>query len=198
MNLGESKINASAITVPCTTDGECSGENESFGKYLQKKREAKKMSVRKLASKAKIGYAELSRIENGKKPTPTTLKKLSPYLSEPLDDLLFRAGYNIQTNTDSSIYVDFQGNEINLEEKALRLYSFNVEFFFQLDDWIEHCSQEDIELVSQFIQVLNCKRILKKDSTSTVSTELSFLSICDSLNSLLQASSHLINDVSSN
>lgn len=196
MNLGESKIDASAITVP--SDGECSGKNKSFGKYLQEKREAKKMSVRKLASKAKISYAELSRIENGKTPTPSTLKKLSPYLSEPLDELLFHAGYNIQTDTDSSIYVDFQGNEINLEEKALRLYSFNVEFFFQLDDWIEHCSQEDIELVSQFIQVLNFKRMLRKNSEPNVPTELSFLGICESLNSLLQASSYLINNVSSN
>ncbi len=186
------KISSSSTEVPVTSipnlcDEDCSNGNLGFGNFLRNKREDKKLSVRKLASKAKISYAELSRIENGKRPTPSTLRKLSPYLSVPLDQLLITAGYNIQTDTDSPVYVDFNGNEINFKEKALKLYTKDVELFFQLDRWAEHCDKEDSELVNQFIQILERKNQLRREPKTQDVTDQAFLNICVALCSLIQA-----------
>ena len=191
MSQDKDKLYTPAITDPPTPTGECSGRDEHFGDYLRNKRTEKKMTLRQLASKAKIGYSELSRIEHGKAASPSTLRKLSPYLTEPFNTLLFKAGFSFQTNTDSPIYVDLHGNEVNLEEKALKLYSKNVELFFQLDQWIENSSEEDIALISQFIQILEQKDKLIKNPLDTTSLKMSYLSICDSIKSAIQGALHL-------
>lgn len=191
MSPNKNKSFFPATTVPSDSKGECSGRDENFGKYLRERRKAKNMSLRQLASKAKVGYSELSRIEHGKIASASTLRKLCPYLSEPFDVLLAKAGYSFQTDTDSSIYIDLQGNKIDLEEKALKLYTKNVEFFFQLDHWIENSSEEDMELISQFIKIMEKRDKLNKESSDTTSIKKSYLSIFDSIKSSMQASLHL-------
>lgn len=191
MSPDKNKFFSPATTVPPDSKRECSGKDEHFGNYLRGKRMAKNMSLRQLASKAKVGYSELSRIEHGKIASASTLRKLCPYLSEPFDVLLAKAGYSFQTDTDSAIYIDLQGNIINLEEKALKLYTKNVEFFFQLDQWIENSREEDMELISQFIQIIEQRDKLNKDLSDTTSIKKSYLSIFDSIKSLMQACLHL-------
>lgn len=162
-----------------------------LGKHLQQEREARGMTVRQLAAKAKLSYSELSRIENGKTATPSTLRKLSPYLSIPIDILLSEAGYSFQTDRNGPIYVDFDGNEISLEEKAQKIYSKNVEFFFQLDHWIEQCNNEDIDLVLKFLQIIERKNCMIEDSNDQTQAKISFLKLYNGLQSLVQAGSTL-------
>lgn len=160
----------------------------TFGKYLQKERVRKKLTVRQLAAKAQISYAELSRIENGKPPTASTLRKLSPYLSVPIDMLLKHAGYCFKNSSHSPVYLDLNGNEINLMEKALKTYERNVEFFFELDTWIENCNDEDIALVSQFLSILKKRKELEQEPENPKNKNL-FQTIYSGLQSLIQACS---------
>lgn len=171
---------------------ECSDRNNKLGKHLQQEREARGMTVRQLAAKAKLSYAELSRIENGKKmPTPSTLRKLSPYLSIPINTLLLEAGYSFQTDRNGPIYVDLDGKEITLEEKALKIYSKNVEFFFLLDRLVEQCNDEDIELVKNFLQIIERKNCMEQDSNNTTQANISFSKLYQGLQLLIQASLNL-------
>ncbi len=180
-----------AITNPSLIE-ECSDRHNELGKHLRQEREARGMTVRQLASKAKLSYSELSRIENGKKmATPSTLRKLSPYLSIPMDILLLEAGYSFQTDKDGSIYVDLDGKEISLEKNALKIYSKNVEFFFQLDNWMEQCDDDDVELVIKFLQILVHKNCIKQNFNNTTQSEMSFLKLYDGLQSLIQAGSSM-------
>lgn len=173
---------------PCTAEDPAIPDH-SFGKHLQEARLSKKLTVRQLAAKAKISYAELSRIENGKPPTASTLRKLSPYLSIPFDMLLTDAGYSFRIDSSPPVYLDLMGEEVNLTEKALNVYKRNVEFFFQLDAWIQNCSDQEIELTSQFLFILNKKRELEQEPDSSREGENPFQKIFTGLLSLIQACS---------
>lgn len=160
-----------------------------FGQYLREIRGKKKFTVRQLASKAKISYAELSRIENGKPATPSTLRKLSPYLAIPIDSLLADAGYNFKISSASPVYLDLEGREISLIEKALKIYSRDVELFFQLDTWIEGCNDEEIELTMQFLSILKRKRNLEQGAGDESKGKNLFQKVFNGLHSLIQACS---------
>lgn len=150
------------------------------GEYIRAKREEKNLSLRGLAAKANISYSELSRIENGKAfPSPFTLRKIAPYLSVSYDELMLSAGYSFEAGGDDSIYLDLQGNVVNLFEKALKLYSKNVELFFLFEHWLEHCSAEDEELISQILSLSllenKCKKREKNSLTLREQSTLNFM-----------------------
>lgn len=179
--------NVVLVAAKACSEEDLTDRDIAFGKYLQEKRVEKKLTVRQLAAKAKISYAELSRIENGKPPTASTLRKLSPYLSIPIDTLLEHAGYCLSIS-HSPVYLDLEGNEINLMEKALKSYKRNVEFFFELDDWIENCSDDDIALVSQFLSILKKRKGFEQKPDNQNNKNL-FQQIFSGLQSLIQACS---------
>lgn len=179
--------NVVLVAAQVCSEEDLTDRDTAFGVYLQEKRVGKKLTVRQLAAKAKISYAELSRIENGKPPTASTLRKLSPYLSIPIDTLLEKAGYCFSIS-HSHVYLDLEGNEINLMEKALKSYKRNVEFFFELDDWIENCSDEDIALASQFLSILKKRKELEQKTDNQNNKNL-FQKIFSGLQSLIQACS---------
>ena len=169
----------------------------NVGGFLKTKREEKKLSLRALASLAKISYAELSRIENGKvTPTTLTLKKIAPYLAVPYDELLFQADYSFQAKGDDPIYLDLQGNVVNLMEKAIRLYTKNVELFFLLDQWFDYCSNEDEEMLTQLL-ALSIKKIEceKKPENSLSDKERGIRDFMEGIRCLTKSGISLFNDI---
>lgn len=173
--------------APVRPAEECSERYISLGKFLQNRREEKHLTVRQLAAKAKISYSELSKIENGKSVTPSTLRRLSPHLSIAYDILMSKAGYSFQTDTDSPIYLDLEGNKINLEKHALKLYTRNVDLFFHLDQWINDSSDDDIELLIQFLCILKRKKSIEQEQNETSKDKPVFFKIFNGLQALIQA-----------
>lgn len=171
--------------TPAVPINECSVRDLDLGNFLKQKRKEKHLTVRQLAAKAKISYSELSKIENGKTATPSTLRKLSPYLSLPIETLLSTAGFSFKVDTDSPTYLDLEGNRINLKEHALKLYSRDVELFFHLDDWINDSSNEDVELLLQFLCILKQKQALELEQKTQIKT--GFFKIFNGLQALIQA-----------
>lgn len=169
------------------------------GEYLRAKREAKNLSLRGLATKANISYAELSRIENGKAfPSPSTLRKIAPYLSVSYDELMLSVGYSFEAGGDDSIYLDLQGNIVNLFEKALKFYTKDVELFFLFEQWMEHCSWEDEVLISQILSLSLLENAYKKRGRNSLTErELSTLSFMEGIRCLAKSSNLLTEDDSS-
>lgn len=84
--------------------GETELNNLTFGEYLRRLRESRKLSQREAAKKAGISYAYLSQIEGSKRgkrkkgedhfgPHPQMLKKLADAYEVPAGHLFERAGY---------------------------------------------------------------------------------------------------------
>lgn len=115
------------------------------------------------------------------------MRKLSPYLSIPIDTLLENAGYCLSIS-HSPVYLDLDGDEINLTEMALKAYKRNVEFFFKPDDWFEDCSDDDIALVSQVLSILKKRKELEQKTDNKNNKNL-FQQIFSGLQSLIQACS---------
>lgn len=166
------------------------------GEYIRAKREAKNLSLRGLAARAKISYAELSRIENGKAfPTPATLRKIAPYLSVSYDELMLSVGYGFEAGGDDSIYLDLQGNIINLSEKALKVYTKNVELFFLFEQWLDHCSLEDEMLIFQILSLSLLENECKKREKSSLTVrEHSILNFMEGIRCLITSSNSLVKD----
>ncbi len=182
-----SNQNVVFVTAQSCSAEDLADRDANIGKYLKKQRARKKLTVRQLATKAKISYAELSRIENGRKPpTASTLRKLSPYLAVPIDTLLEYAGFCFKSESNSPVYLDLEGHEFSLTKTALKTYERNVEFFFQLDNWIDNCSNEDIALASQFLSILERRRAFEEESNEQKDKNL-FLKFFSGLQSLIQA-----------
>lgn len=68
--------------------------NEEFGKWLRQQRKEKRMTLRAVAERAKMGIGHLSLLENGKrKPKVESLRPLALALGIPYGELLRAAGY---------------------------------------------------------------------------------------------------------
>ncbi|WP_192811460.1 helix-turn-helix domain-containing protein [Alicyclobacillus hesperidum] len=68
--------------------------NEEFGTWLRKQRKEKRLTLRVVAERAKMGIGHLSLLENGKrKPKPESLAPLALALGVPYGELLQAAGY---------------------------------------------------------------------------------------------------------
>jgi transcriptional regulator with XRE-family HTH domain len=76
-----------------------------FGTYIKGLREARKLSIRGLASEANIDSGALTRLEHGKvrAPQPDTLKALSKSLGAPLSDMFAMAGYVVPHDLPSLV-----------------------------------------------------------------------------------------------
>lgn len=100
----------------------------NFGEYIKCLRNEKELSQRDLAEKSGVSNAEISRLETGerKKPSPTVLKALHPYLGVSYEDLLQRAGY-IEERIDhpgytENLYKDDEGNLVDIVRQAKDMY----------------------------------------------------------------------------
>ena len=149
-----------------------------------------------MAQKANISYTELHRIENGKSfPTVSSLRKLAPYISVAFDELLLTAGYSFEAEGDDAIYLDLQGNTIDLFEKALKFYTQNVELFFLFEKWMEHCPSEDETFVSQILSLLILENEYKKKESQPLNDEQSnFLSFMNGIRYLTKSCNLLTKD----
>lgn len=68
--------------------------NQELGKYLEKARKQKNLSLRQVDYKSNVSYSHLSMIEKGeRKALPLTLKELSKVYDIDYIDLLEKAGY---------------------------------------------------------------------------------------------------------
>lgn len=190
---------AATVSKDTLTTTKAAAPTESMkkaGEYLRAKREAKNLSLRGLAAKANTSYAELSRIENGKAfPTPYTLRKIAPYLSVSYDELMLSVGYSFRAEGDGSVYMDLQGNAVNLFEKALKFYSKNVELFFLFEQWAEHCTWEDEVLITQMLSLSLLENKCKKKNRNLLSDkEQSALCFMEGIRCLMKSSTLLAED----
>lgn len=68
--------------------------NEEFGAWLRKQRKERKLTLRTVAARAKMGIGHLSLLENGKrKPKAESLSPLALALGIPYGEMLRAAGY---------------------------------------------------------------------------------------------------------
>lgn len=68
--------------------------NEEFGAWLRKQRKERKLTLRTVAARAKMGIGHLSLLENGKrKPKAESLSSLALALGIPYGEMLRAAGY---------------------------------------------------------------------------------------------------------
>lgn len=100
----------------------------TFGEYIKHLRNEKGLSQRDLAEKSGVSNAEISRLETGerKKPSPTVLKALHPYLGVSYEELLQRAGY-IEEIVDhpgytENLYKDEDGRLVDIVKRAKDMY----------------------------------------------------------------------------
>lgn len=106
-------------------------QNTSLGKLIHDTREKIGLSQRELARQANMDYAEISRIESGKrlKPNILYLKGISEVLNLSMVDLMKLAGYN-------KIAIDW-GKQL----KATKDYQSQIEsyksFYFDVLEYIE-------------------------------------------------------------
>ena len=70
-------------------------ERTAIGIYLKSLRDTRNLSLRDVEKKTGVSNAVLSQIESGqvKRPSPTTLYKLSELFDVPYEELMGRAGY---------------------------------------------------------------------------------------------------------
>lgn len=68
--------------------------NEAFGEWLRRQRKEKRLTLRAVAARSKLGIGHLSLLENGKrKPKVESLAPLALAIGVPYGDLLRAAGY---------------------------------------------------------------------------------------------------------
>lgn len=164
-------------------------QEQKMGKRLKEMRTKKKLSLRALAAKAQVSYSELSRIECGHSfPSANMLRKLSPHLSVPIDELLFMAGYNFQFPGDQSVYLNFDGEIIDMEQEATNMYCQDTALFLQLTDWYRNYNTEDAQILICLLRALKSEHHLLKDTDRKMSKEKSshFLKLMANIKSLIQ------------
>lgn len=107
--------------------------NDSFGGYLMKLRQSKKMSIRKLAMKSGVSAGYISNIETGKRntPTPDSIKKLSQSLNVTYEEMMIQAGY-MREQKDAVYELSSKLLEVMKESKKIDLTEFD-DYEFQLD-----------------------------------------------------------------
>lgn len=119
--------------------------NIELGKYLNKIRKDKKISLREVEKLTNIGYAHLSMIENGKRNfTPSLLKKLANLYNIDYLDLYEKAGY-----------IDLIENE--QKEKFKSIYACPV--YSKINtikpNWEEECIKGRIPINYSLIDIVN-------------------------------------------
>jgi len=164
-------------------------QEQIFGKYLRSKRNAKGLSLRTLASKAKISYSALNKAENGHElPSANTLRKLAPYLGIPIDELLLNAGYHFKYPKDGPIYLNLTGEILDLEKTSSSMYNRDPELFLQITDWYKQYTKEDAETLSILLSILKAKKRMysEEPNNNPGSREATFLKLWESLKHLIQ------------
>lgn len=131
----------------------------NFSQYLQNLREERNLSLRKVASDAKISASLLSRVENGKRGVPKvdTLYSLAQALNVDVDEMLFLAGHKVppdrltRISPSQSAIRNMSKEEIDLFRKKEKLENEillgNIKKP-ELKRWyleLQNADQEDIE-----------------------------------------------------
>lgn len=100
----------------------------SFGEYIKGLRNENRLSQWDLAEKSGVSNAEISRLETDerKKPSPSILKALYPYLGVSYEELLQRADY-IEEVVDhpgytENLYKDEDGHLVDIVRRAKDMY----------------------------------------------------------------------------
>lgn len=96
---------------------------KEVGLYIKKIREERKLSLRQLSERSGVSHAYLSQIENGKRgvPSPDIIKKISPHLNVPYQELMKVAGHITEDISEGSLeLLDIE----NIEE--VFEYAFNI------------------------------------------------------------------------
>lgn len=162
---------------------------QDVGDRLKKMRTKKGLSLRELASRAQVSYSELSRIECGYSfPSANMLRKLSPHLSVPVNELLFMAGYSFQFPGDQDVYLNFDGETIDMEKESANMYYQDTALFLQLTEWFHNYNAEDAKLLTDLLSALNAEHHLRKKSKSKITSEKSsyFLKLMETIKSSIQ------------
>ncbi len=193
---GESKVVEKTLQDALKLEKQNVSPHENkIGQQLKEMRTKKSLSLRALAAKAQVSYSELSRIECGHSfPSVNMLRKLSPHLSVPIDELLFMAGYNSQFPGDQSVYLNFDGEIVDMEQEAANMYCQDTALFLQLIDWYHNYNIEDAKILMLFLDALKTEHHLFKDPDVTITKEKSshFLEFMRNIKSLIRISNHFL------
>lgn len=124
--------------------------------YLREKRKEKDWSQRDLANASGISNAEISRIESGKRKTPSTdvLKAIAKALNTPVDEIFQQAGV-IEEGKAIVDRILAEHEDEPISSIAPQAASFSTPAsYITVDD----LSEEEIEDVKKYINFLKSKR----------------------------------------
>ncbi|MBB5144829.1 transcriptional regulator with XRE-family HTH domain [Cerasibacillus quisquiliarum] len=84
-------------------------EAKDFGLYIRKLRKERNMTIRQLELYSGVSNSYLSQMENGKRgiPSPEIIKKLSNGLNVDYNELMKRAGYLEETESEQQEFENF-------------------------------------------------------------------------------------------
>ena len=163
---------------------------QNIGFYLRECRKEKDYSLRYLASISGADYSTLSRIECGLiRPSVSTLRKLAPVLSLSFNELLARAGYSGQLPGDGDLYLDLEGNQINLFEVSLKMYRKDIFLFSSLNDFFDEYDSDRADVIKSLLILLKEeKKYVDKCTKDTQSSTSYLLAIIKNIKSLISTS----------
>lgn len=127
-------------------------EETNFGGYLKQVREKKGYSINKLNQRSGVSAAHISRIESGKRstPSPETIEKLSKALGTNYEEMMKVAGYlHDRVKEDSGVYVI---SEAISEDPELATF------------WDELVKRDDLQIMLKQVKDLSpnaIRRIIK-------------------------------------
>ncbi len=146
---------------------------KSFPEILKEKRKEKKWSQEELAKKAGISTMQVSRLESAKHmPTISTIIRLAPYLSYPIDELLLSASYAGAVPASDPTYVDFKGKQIDPGELGKEMYRKDGELFLKTYEFYQSFSSENSEFLKCVLDQLKAEN--KQTTESITDKQIAF------------------------
>jgi transcriptional regulator with XRE-family HTH domain len=133
----------------------------SFGKFLKKAREQKKISMNSLAKKCGLSGAYISNLEAGIRTMPSVnvIMKFSEVLNVTFEELMFHAGYLRDQDT---VYKEMIAQFRKAIEESKVIDISNLEGYqFKLDGRV--LDFQDAQLVAQMIQMLIARQSAKDE-----------------------------------
>lgn len=132
---------------------------------IKKNRQRKKLTQVALAKSARLTTAEISRIESGqtKKPSKKILRKLSPHIGVPYEDLLLISGYS-GTMEEHSYFTE-SDIPIPVNKIVKDIYLADSDLLNELQD-IDILSPTDIDLLKKLITLMKSLSNTTEDKNS--------------------------------
>lgn len=129
---------------------------KDFGKYIRKLRNDRELTIRQLELYSGVSNSYLSQLENGKRgtPSPEIIKKLAKGLKIPYNNLLEKAGYLDEPESDEyDPLAEIQKitDDLGIEDLA----------FYDIEKW-KNFTPEDVEEIRNHFEYIAHRAKLRK------------------------------------